>query len=170
MSPRVYVRKFDWDEARARYAAGEPVNTLAAEYGVTRQAVYRVVTPGCIEREAAYSRERQRRGRCNDCGGPMNLMSRSRGSTRCVACAAAARVTSVRDGEIRCFSCHAWKPDDDFPRSASQRHLVRRGRHSFCRACQTIKKREYRHRNSEKQRAYDRAYKARRRAAKRASA
>lgn len=40
---RVYKRKFDWAEARARYAAGELGTTLAKEYGVNKEAVYRVL-------------------------------------------------------------------------------------------------------------------------------
>lgn len=40
---RLYPRKFDWLEARARYAAGESGTALAKEYGVNKAAVYKVL-------------------------------------------------------------------------------------------------------------------------------
>lgn len=40
---RIYERKFDWAEARARYAAGETQAAIAKSYGVNQSAVGRVV-------------------------------------------------------------------------------------------------------------------------------
>lgn len=145
--PRVYTRKFDWDAARARHAAGESIAALAAEFGVTKQAIRFAVITGELDRQRAYSRAWQTRGRCDDCGGPMNNLSRSNGSRRCLSCAAKARTTSVRAHELLCQSCKKWKPDADFPRSRHKRVVYRRSRHRYCRACCTVARREYRDRN-----------------------
>lgn len=40
---RIYARKFDWLEARARHAAGETMAAIAKSYGVNQKAVYRVI-------------------------------------------------------------------------------------------------------------------------------
>lgn len=40
---RVYHRKFDWAEARARYRAGESMNSIARSYNVNPSAVQRVI-------------------------------------------------------------------------------------------------------------------------------
>ena len=161
--PREYQRKFDWDEARARHAAGETPGRIAAELGVTEQAIRRVVIPGERERVAEYGRAHTvGAGACDDCGGPMNLASRYNGSTRCRACSAVARATTVRPGALQCCRCHEWKPDDDFPSNRSEK-VARRGRHGVCRPCQTIARREYRQRNRERDNAYNRQYKQRQR-------
>ena len=163
MSRRQYERRFDWDEARRLYADGLSIRQIALQVGVTWSAVQRVVEPEAYERAAAYSLSRKGKGVCVDCGGPTHESSKYQGSTRCTQCATALRVTSARDGELLCFGCKQWKPDDDFPMNRGSR-VARRDRHSYCRSCQTVARREYRHRNIEKQRAYDRQYTARRRA------
>jgi hypothetical protein len=56
-------RRFDHDEARRRYAAGESQPALAREYGVSVQSVFRVVTPNrqrVLEHEIDYQRRRLR--------------------------------------------------------------------------------------------------------------
>jgi hypothetical protein len=144
--PRVYERKFDWNEAKRRYAAGESLYLIASELGVSHQAVRRVVVPGKMEEQAAYSRTLKGAGRCDDCGGPTHAGSRYRGSTRCRDCASLALATSVRENELMCFGCKEWKPDEEFPLNKAD-SKARRWRHSFCRGCQTIARREYRNRN-----------------------
>lgn len=143
---RVYARKFDWDEAIRLRSEGHSTKAIAERLGVTWNAVHRVVTPGVMEAEAVTQAAVAARGRCDDCGGPMNGLSRYRGSTRCKTCAAIARATSVRPDSLQCVMCREWKPDDQFPRNRAE-SLARRGRHSTCRACATIARREYRNRN-----------------------
>lgn len=54
----------------------------------------------------------------------------------------------------------AWlRIDDGFPRNRN--NIARRGRHKQCTACQTVARTEWRHRNAERQRAYDRERKRR---------
>jgi len=158
---RVYPRKFDHEEARARYAAGESSAALAREYGVTTTAVWTVVA----EKGAKWrdSTRFKGAGRCERCGAPTNALSRyTSGSLLCKSCAYDDAATSVRPGELRCIICREWKPDEDFP----HRHvdLRRRGRHEACRRCNTVLRREHRRRNRAAVNAYDRAYRARRRA------
>jgi hypothetical protein len=161
MSGRVYARKFDWDEARRLRAEGASVSEISQQMRVTKAAIWRVVTPGAIEKEAEYHRRLARTGICDECGGPMNRLSRYRGATRCAKCAALANATTVRPDALLCSTCREWKPDEDFP--SGNKTKARRGRHSQCRVCLTLAKRDYRRRNRERERAYDRAYRARRR-------
>ncbi len=155
-------RRFDWDDARRRYANGEKIGTIARSVGVSWTAVQRVVVPGRFEQMRDAQRQWQKTGVCDNCGGPMNRSSRSSGrSLVCPTCAATARRTTIRETTLLCVGCREWKPDDDFPRNRVE--ASRRGRHTSCRACQTVQRRERRHRNPEASRAYDRAYKARRR-------
>lgn len=155
---RVYQRKFDHEDALRRKEAGETVASLAREYGVSESAVWAAISPrtkACNLRAAAARRER---GRCERCGGwkhggtPAKL---------CASCAMDDRATGVREHELHCFSCGEWKPDAEFPynKGGQQR---RRGRHSQCRVCQTIARRDHRRRNREAARAYERARYARR--------
>lgn len=160
MSPRVYVRKFDWDEARRRHAAGEPLKWIARDIGVSVAAVWRVVD----ERHRARMNARASAfqvigtGTCVDCGGGC-----TRYRVRCPRCAAIARATTVRETELQCTRCREWKSDDAFPHNRAGSR-ARRGRHDACRSCQTTIKREYRRKHREKANAYDREYKRRRRA------
>lgn len=161
--PRVYVRKFDWEEARARHAAGETIVALAREYGVSNTAVRHALFPAERRANAERIAKIQRSGTCPDCGGPSSFNYTS-GSHRCRTCDARAKATTAREGELLCCTCKEWKPDEDFPWNRS-RTLGRRGRHAQCRCCLTIARREYRHRNPERERAYSRAYKRKRRSA-----
>jgi len=144
--PRVYKRKFDWDEARRRRAAGETYPDIARSLGVSIAAVRFAVNDDERERAAQRVKEWQRSGTCIDCGQPCSRTFR-RKEHRCNACAGKARITNVRDGELRCATCETWKPDDDFPRSSHVRCIVRRGRHRVCRMCSTKLRREYRERH-----------------------
>lgn len=144
--PRVYEREFDWEEARRLYAAGESLSSISREFGVSWAAVQRVVVPGKMEEHAVRARALIGAGHCDDCGGPTHQGSRYRGSTRCRDCASIALATSVRENELMCFACREWKPDEDFPLNRGD-SKARRYRHSYCRPCQTISRREYRNRN-----------------------
>ncbi len=143
--PRVYVRKFDWDEARARHAAGQSIAALADEYAVTWNAVHKAITPGAYEQELAHKRKFALTGRCDDCGGPMNRLSRYSGTTRCKPCADNARA-NVRDGRVYCPACATWKPLDHFSPSAQRKA---RGVHGECRACDTARRKAWRQANRE---------------------
>jgi len=158
---RVYVRKFDHDAARARYAAGESVTAMAREFGVHPTAVWRVVSSRIIESIRERAQKRKSAGVCDDCGGPMHMGSRYNGSTHCHDCSALARATNVRPDALRCATCREWKPDEDFPFNRAGRK-THRGRHDQCRSCQTVARRERRARNREADNAYSREYRRRR--------
>lgn len=143
MSPRVYVRKFDYDEARQRYADGEHPRDLAAEYGVSMNRVRQVVIPEEGQRAAERARQWIYSGTCPICGGPA---TRTGGQSRCRECFNVAQATSVRPDELRCPTCGEWKPDEDFPFNAGGRKL-RRGRHQSCRPCLTKLRQNYRERH-----------------------
>lgn len=158
--PRTYTRSFDWDEARRRNEAGETKASLAREYGVTTMAIYMACRPEQYEKSKVRRAEWSRAGKCPDCGTQTTRQHVSE-NARCVRCSAIARSTSARDGELQCVTCREWFPDENFPSNRKERH-ARRGRHAQCRSCQTIARREYRHRNREASNAYDREYKRRR--------
>lgn len=166
MSPRVYVRRFDWDEARARRAAGESYPSIARALGVSETAIQRVCKPEMNARMAAGVREWQRGGVCSDCG---KRCSRNRSRVRaglpqrCSACHGISMQTTIRPDTLRCGTCKEWKPDDAFP--GNRTLPARRGRGRHCTACQTKARRDYRHRHAEQERAYARGYKRRRRTA-----
>lgn len=143
MSPRVYERKFDWDEARARHAAGESYKELAREFGVSTTAVQRVCDDALRARMDAASRAWIAAGNCPECGAPA---TRAGGQRRCRDCAMRRLATSVRHDAILCFGCRLWKADEDFPFDRHPSHRARRQRHSYCRVCQTAARREYRER------------------------
>lgn len=166
-SGRVYVRRFDHEEAQARYEAGETIAALAAEFEVTYRAVWNVATESgrtAVRKSQENAKRRyEGQGICDDCGGPMNLGGRLyNGARRCNPCSALAQATSVREGELRCVICKQWKPDYGFPHNKRERG-ARRGRHTVCRSCQTVVRRDHRRRNREAENAYQRAYKRRRR-------
>lgn len=143
---RVYARRFDWDEAQRQYANGVPQREIARRLGVSVAAIRRVCIPAEAARMNAASAEWLKHGRCNACGGPC---SRHRGKAfdpgrRCRTCASLGQ-TNVRDGEALCSTCKAWKPLRAFSPSRSR---PIRGVHGECRACQTIRKREWRARRA----------------------
>ena len=159
--PRVYERRFDWDEARRRHAAGESLTALAHEYGVSPMAVYYAVNDEARARMAARNGRWVREGVCPDCG-TQTTRHNAREDRRCRNCSAIAQATTVRDDELQCVTCKEWKPDDQFP--GDRKRIARRGKHRQCRTCQTKARRDHRHRNREAENAYQREYKARRRA------
>jgi hypothetical protein len=134
---RVYTRKFDWDEARVRYQAGEPAAAIARSYGVSRTAVRRVVSEAEYDRDAARLAARQTSGRCADCDSPINPRS-----TRCANCSHRAKATTVRPSELRCSLCGEWKPDDAFHHD--HRRPSRRHRRYLCRTCDLKYRNRYR--------------------------
>jgi hypothetical protein len=145
-------RKIPLPEAQRRYDAGESISALAAEYGVTTGAVWQTVTPkGRASAARLVETVRSKsigKGRCERCGAPTNLHGQIYGGARlCVKCGQDATATSVRESQLRCFGCGEWKPDEDFPRSASLAGTRRRGRHRQCRGCNTIARQRYRERN-----------------------
>ncbi len=146
MSARVYVRRFDRDEARRLVEEGHTQSSVAEMLGVSASAVWFAVHPSAYERNMVLRSEWQRTGVCPDCGAKTSRTG-GIGSRRCIPCAARLATTSVRETELLCFSCREWKPDAAFPCNRGERAACRRGRHNHCRACQTVLRREYRHRN-----------------------
>lgn len=138
---RVYQRKFDHEEAKARYANGESVMTLARAYGVSDSGMRRVLDPVFGARLQQNSARWMMSGVCADCG----KEGVSRKDNRCKDCANAAIATTVRADTLRCSLCFEWKPDDEFPRSKVNPH--RRGRHRMCRSCGSAYRRDYRNRH-----------------------
>lgn len=156
---RVYVRKFDHDEARARYAAGETIRALADGYGVTWNAVQRVVKPESYAAHLEASR-RWRTGTCEMCSGPAQRLVTGKkqhntdGRVLCVTCRAKTRRKQIRlgaDGEIlvECWSCRTWKPVTEFGPRVTRRLINDKalGRTACCRACETAARRDYRERH-----------------------
>lgn len=139
---RVYQRKFDHDEAIVRYAAGESPGSLAREYGVSEQAVRRVVVPGVRNQMDVRSRAWIMSGVCQDCG----KTGIARQSPRCKDCAELARAPSVRADELLCSKCRRWLPDDRFHKQKGKRP-ARRGRKHYCKDCDHASRRDYRDRH-----------------------
>jgi hypothetical protein len=135
---RVYRRKFDHEQAQIRHAAGETVTALAREYGVSFQAVKRVVDLRTRARMAEQTRRYLMSGVCVDCG----KEGVSIHGPRCRACASQLKANSVRADTLRCTTCRRWLPDSDFPRRGANK--ARRQRHKQCRECNTVARRAYR--------------------------
>lgn len=148
---RVYTRKFDHEEAKRRYEAGESPAALAREYGVTINAVRRVVIPGERARMAATALEHHRRKGnpsqywdCPDCG------ARARKGHRCRACYLIARYEERPQpidavGRVYCYRCRAYRPADEF--SFDPRWPKRGFRREVCRACDSARRQDYRERH-----------------------
>jgi hypothetical protein len=142
-------RRFDHDEAYARWLAGESQTAIAASYGVSQAAVSQAVLRHDPAKRAAlnayhraYQRERLRKPCVRGCG---RLAWHGRGREGvCIPCTAAARTTTVRETELLCTKCDEWKPDEAFPHGHGK---ARRGRHSLCRTCQTRERQDYRERH-----------------------
>lgn len=174
---RVYQRLFDHEEAMRRYQAGETPAALAREYGVSDVAVRRVVVPGVRERMYAANR-RYWQATCAVCGGKVvSNPSRERtdGRVLCRQCSNAERrerlrfnehgiLVAVRCSMLDCANGERWQPPANFPHGPRHHDVRPGGIHGQCRACNTRSRREYRKRHREAQNAYDREYKARRRA------
>lgn len=159
---RVYRRKFDHEEALARFQAGESVRALAGEYGVDENAVRRVVIPG--EKDAQMARARRwRTGTCERCGGPamrlvsgklehnpdgLQLCSRCRGYLRRerVRFNKHGELVSVRCCMLDCANGRRWQPPENFTRGHEFADIREGGIHTQCRSCQTRARRRYRER------------------------
>lgn len=168
---RIYARKFDHDEARARHAAGESVSALAEAYGVTYNAVDRVVKPGRLEIEARARARYTEKQVCDVCGGRAwkQAQRTDDGRNLCRSCRGKERRTRFTevDGGVHalCFGCRKVKPLDEFPGGVRFRDVRPKGVSGECRACQTRKRRERRHANPEATLAYHRSYRRRRKQA-----
>jgi len=134
---RRYQRKFDWEQARARYQAGETLTAIAASYGVSREAVRRVVDAAYYAQEKVRLAARQKTGRCVDCGHAITPKS-----TRCRDCAGIARRTTVRPDTLHCYACKKWKPDSAFYHDAD--NPSRRYHSWLCKTCDNQSRRRYR--------------------------
>lgn len=160
---RVYVRRFDHDEARARYGAGESIRALANEYGVSTSAVRFALFPD--EKLRNYEAvKRWQQGVCESCGGPaMRLVGSKKlhnpdGRTLCAACWAKLRRKPLRlraDGVLvyQCSHCEEWKPLDQFAPRVRRRleagENPRRNSGATCRACSTAARQAYRERHKQ---------------------
>lgn len=157
---RVYVRRFDHDEARKKVADGVPIAELAAEYGVTTSAVYQAVTPGEYERRRAYSRK-WRTGTCESCGGPAMRLVQGKaekcpdGRVLCHKCRSGerrkrlrfgdnGRLISVRCNNLDCANGERWQPPGVFSRGTQFPDVREGGIHGSCRACLTRARQRYR--------------------------
>jgi hypothetical protein len=180
---RVYQRRFDHDEARARHAAGETYRALAHAYGVSTTAVERV----CDDKVRAQMNDRVMAriysGVCEGCGKGVTSAEHRRhkrvaGDKRvlCIRCRGIAKRTRLRydkDGvlvevccsSLDCANGERWQTPDSFPGGVKLRDVRPKGIHTFCRACNTRQRRAYRHAHREQETAANRAYRARRKVA-----
>jgi hypothetical protein len=158
--PRVYVRKFDWDEARRLHAEGRSVYGIAKDLGVSAAAVWRVVDPERRRKMAARSAEYQRSGTCVDCGGPCSR-NRARPAARCPDCDGKHK-RLVTETEARCVDCKRWLPHDAFSPCRLKR-TKDGGSSRTCRECETARRQANREANRERERAYARQRYQRRR-------
>ena len=136
-SGRRYQRRFDWEQARVRYQAGETLTAIAASYGVSREAVRRVVDAAYYAQEKVRLAARQKTGRCVDCGHAITPKS-----TRCRDCAGIARRTTVRTDTLHCSACKQWKPDSAYYHD--QDTPARRYHSWLCKTCDNQARRRYR--------------------------
>lgn len=90
MSRRVYVRRFDWDEARRLRSEGMSYPKIADMFGVTPEAVRYACDDEARAKMNAYSTEWKRGGKCVDCGAQC-----TRNHARCASCRALAQASSV---------------------------------------------------------------------------
>ncbi|MFL5864688.1 MAG: hypothetical protein ACJ780_28660 [Solirubrobacteraceae bacterium] len=181
---RVYQRKFDWDEARARHEAGESYPALARAYGVSVNAMMRACDPRHKQRIDARRDDYQSNGVCDVCGktGITSAAHRRQtnpaadGRVLCAACRSLAKRTRFRYDDqgvlvaiccsiLDCAHGERWQPPENFPGGVRYRDVRPKGIHNLCRDCNTRTRRKYRRRNREASNAYDRAQRARRKAA-----
>jgi hypothetical protein len=185
---RVYQRKFDWDEARARHNAGEGYTALARAYGVSINAVKRVCDPVFKVQMDARREAHIHTGVCEDCGqaGVTSAAFRrtrpsKHGRVLCAGCGAvekrtryrfdkAGTLVAVRCNMADCAHGDRWQPPGNFPRGENAKDLRPGGFHSVCRDCNTRMRRDHRARNREAQAAHERDYRRAYRARKKAAA
>lgn len=157
LNGRVYQRRFDYDDAKARYQGGESIRALAAEYGVSWSTVQRVVVPGRRERMDFVTRE-YNLAVCDICRGPcLRVTHPARnvhdGRQLCATCRAKETRTGVAltaDGalvEVYCASCKRWLDPDCFGRGTRYPDLREGGFHGSCRSCLTRQRQDYRERH-----------------------
>jgi hypothetical protein len=156
---RVYQRKFDHEEC-IRLRTERPklwtYKKLAEHFGVSQAAIERVCKPQVrakMDAQSKLHRERLRRP-CIQCGKP-GVWAHTKGRTGLCSRCAGARIAdpNVRETELRCTRCGEWKPDEEFPKATAGKGLARRGHRTFCRACATEVRREFRHRKPEQENA-----------------
>lgn len=164
---RTYERRFDYDEAWRRYQAGERVADLAAEYGVTKHAVWRALSllRDPVKRSAMREANRRwRTGVCEDCGGPaMRLVGGKAahnhdGRVLCITCRSIERseslrfddhgnLTAVRCNTRDCANGEPWQRPENFGRGRRFKAMRDGGFHQQCRACLTRARQDYRERH-----------------------
>lgn len=163
---RVYVRKFDHDEAVRRVTAGESMREIAQDYGVSHGAIYlavkRLTDPGFAKAENARVK-RSRTVVCEVCGGPAcalikaKLVSNPDGRVLCGRCRGVEKRERLRfdeDGKLIAVRCNMrdcangerWQPPYEFPGGVTYRDVRANGIHSVCRACNTRMRRRSRER------------------------
>ena len=160
---RLYTRRFDYEDARRRYAAGERVADLAAEYGVTTTAVYHALTPERHNQRLAANK-RRRTGVCEVCGGPAmrfigaKLARNPDGRLVCQVCRSRLRrerlryddagaLIAVRCSHLDCAAGDQWQPPTNFGPGPRFRDVRDGGIKDHCRACDTRQRQEYRARH-----------------------
>lgn len=141
---RTYERKFDHDEARARRSEGWSYTALAKLFGVSDMAVRRVCDPkvraDMDARTIEWMRQNWRIDCRGGCGALVWAVPKGR-SGYCVQCLAKrATATDVRPDVLRCTKCREWKPDVLYPKS-DRKWTSRRGRKSWCTACDSAARR-----------------------------
>lgn len=158
--PRVYTRRFDYDEARRRVAAGESLRALAAEYGVTTNAIRYATIPGLPARMSAANKQ-WRTVTCEICGGPAMKLTGGKlahnvdGRVLCASCRSiekrdsiifsdTGKVLAIRCTMIKCANGERWQPPNHFPHGKRYPDLRDGGFHGLCRACNTAARRAYR--------------------------
>jgi hypothetical protein len=147
--PRVYRRRFDWDQAHRLRSDGWSYGQIARVLGVTTGAVrqacdeeYRLAVLAAVVRF-------QTSGVCSVCGARCSR-NRSTQTPICRSCSLDNLATSVDDDALRCTKCNRWLPDEDFAfvsPGARHRRIRRRGRRHYCRSCESKARAERRRRN-----------------------
>lgn len=161
-------RKFDHDEARRLYRAGWTKTELARFFGVSHPSIANVVD----ERVARAQREWHKAifaATCDECGGACSknwYAERVRlDRTLCQKCYStllseeALLARHDEHGNLRCGHCGAYKPLEEYRIGPSGSPFKR------CRLCETEARRDWRHRNRERENAWQREYKRKRRQA-----
>lgn len=174
---RCYVRKFDWDKARALHAEGRTIYSIAKELGVAWSAIKRVVDPETARRMNEAHDRWQKSGICFYCGVPCLPATHpsQRGDvTRCHDCAMRASRTCWFENDdgtltVRCALCKEWRPESDFPPQLRIRYDAGESPHGgtrSCRVCSAAARRLYRathpeQRERENRRRMERHYRGR---------
>lgn len=150
------LRRFDHEEAirlRTENPALWTIERLAEHFGVSTTGIERVVNPNVrarLQRNSERQIENMRQP-CIRCGKPGVWRHQKQRSGLCNRCAGALVASpNVRENELRCTKCEQWKPDADFGQKGGS--IARRGRRTWCRACESAARREFRHRHPEQER------------------